>query len=186
MRVATFLAVIVAVGLLRPATVRGEIRITDLDVFLNDQDVTVHVVVLGAIPPAFVESVQTGIPANLRLTVELWRYKPLMPDRLIVTKQIERQLEYNVVTKEYKIASLSGETRPAYGTRDLRDAQRVLSEVPALKLTAASALDPTDVFYVRVLAETALRGEHTWVARVAGTAERVVRKSEFRTIMRAQ
>ena len=80
----------------------------------------------------------------------------------------------------------SGETRPPYVTRDLRDAQRVLSEVRSLKLTPASTLDPTEVFYIRVLAETALRGENTLLTRMAGTAEQATRQSDFRTIMRVQ
>ena len=36
-------------------------------------------------------------------------------DRLDLT--IERQLAYNVVTKEYKVVALKGETRAAHGTR---------------------------------------------------------------------
>jgi hypothetical protein len=138
------------------------------------------------VPPAFVESIESGVQATVRFTVELWRYNRLWVDQLVVSRLVERQLEYNVVTREYRVVSVRGETRPPYATRDLRDARRVLSEVRALKLLPASSLDPTDVFYVRVLAETALRGEHTWVARVAGTAEQARHQSEYRTIMRAQ
>ena len=32
------------------APARAELRISDLDVFLNDQEVTVHIVLLGALP----------------------------------------------------------------------------------------------------------------------------------------
>jgi uncharacterized protein DUF4390 len=186
MRAGTFLAVAVAIGLVVPALVCAEIRVNDLDVYLNDQDVTVHVVLLGAVPAAFVESIQTGIPTNVRLTIELWRYNYMWRDTLVVMKQVERQLDYNVVTKEFRVTSVHGENRSPYATRDIRDAQRLLSEVHALKLVPAASIDPADVFYVRVLAETALRGEHTWVARVAGTAENTSRRSDYRTIMRVQ
>jgi hypothetical protein len=165
---------------------RAELRINDLAVFLNDLEITVHVVVLGAIPPTFQESIQSGIPAHVRFTVELWQYNRFWRDRLMIAKTIDRQLDYNVVTKEYKVASAKGETRPPYVTRDLRDAQRVLSEVRSLKLAAASTLDPTEVFYIRVLAETALRGENTVLTRMAGTAEQATRQSDYRTIMRVE
>ena len=99
---------------------------------------------------------------------------------------IERQLAYNAVTKEYKVIALKGETQPPYGTRDLRDAQRVFSEVRSLKLGPATALSPTEVFYIRVLAEAALNGENTFVTRMAGTAEQTERQSEYRTIQRMQ
>ena len=169
-----------------PAPGRAELRISDLDVFLNDQEVTVHVVVLDAVPPAFVESIQSGIPAHVRFTVELWQYNRFWRDRRLMMKVVERNLDYNVVTKEYKVAVVEGEGRGPYVTRDLRDAQRLLSEVRGLKLTPATSLDLTDVFYVRVLAETALRGENTFLARMAGTAEQTLRQSDYRTIMRVQ
>src|SRR5262249_11267553 len=105
-------------------------------------------------------------------------------DRLVHSVLIERQLAYNTVTKEYRITALKGETQPPYGTRDLRDAQRLFSEVRALKLGPAASLSPTEVFYIRVLAEAALNGENTFVTGRAGTAEKPGRQSEYRTIQR--
>jgi hypothetical protein len=167
-----------------PAT--AELRVNDLDIYLNDHDVTVHVVLLGTIPASFHEGLQSGIPAHVRYTVELWQYNRMWRDALIKSVTIERQLAYNVVTKEYKVHSLKGETRPPHATRDLRDAQRVLSEVQGLKFGPASSLDPAEIFYVRVHAESALNGENTFLARMSGTAEQTMRQSDFRTIQRVQ
>ncbi len=114
----------------------AELRISDLDVFLNDYEVTVHVVLLGALPEGLHEGVQSGIPAHVRFTVELWQYRPYWPDHLLMTKVIERSLAYNVVTKEFKVSALHGEAGSVFATRDLRDAQRILSEL-RLKLTPA-------------------------------------------------
>ena len=169
-----------------PAPARAELRVNDLDIYLNDHDVTVHVVLLGTIPPGFHEGLQSGIPAHVRYTVELWQYNRMWRDQLVKSVTIERQLAYNVVTKEYKVTSLKGETRPPHGTRDLRDAQRVLSEVRGLKLGPASGLDAAEIFYVRVHAESALNGENTFIARMSGTAEQTMRQSDFRTIQRVQ
>ena len=180
-------AAVLALWLLMGATpARGDLRVNDLDIYLNDHDVTVHVVLLGTIPPTFQEGLQSGIPAHVRYTVELWQYNRLWRDALITSVTIERQLAYNVVTKEYKVTSLKGETRPPHGTRDLRDAQRVLSDVRGLKLGPASGLDPAEIFYVRVHAESALNGENTFIARMSGTAEQTMRQSDFRTIQRVQ
>ena len=184
LRVSTWslLALVVAVA----PSAYAELRISDLDVFLNDHDITVHVVLLGTVPETFLESIHSGIPAHVRFTVELWQYRRLQTDRLVVSRVIERALSYNVVTKEYKVAAVKGETRPVYTTRELRDAQRVLSDARAAKLAAASELDPADVIYVRVRAETALNGENTFFTRMAGHAEQVVVQSDYRTIARVQ
>jgi len=178
----TLLAVVFAT-----ATPAGaDLRISDLDVFLNDQEVTVNVSLLDAVPGGFTEGLQSGIPAHVRYTVELWQYKRFWRDSLLLAKVVERRLSYNVVTKEYKVTSLKGETRAPHVTRDLRDAQRVLSEVRGLKLTPAGAMDPTLVIYVRVHAESALNGDNSFVTRMAGTAEETMRQSEFRSLTRVQ
>src|SRR5213593_3066978 len=93
----SLLAAALALGVTAPA--RAELRISDLDVFLNDHEVTVHVVLFGAIPDAFQEGIQGGIPTHVRFTVELWQYKRYWPDKRLTTKLVERSLAYNVVPR---------------------------------------------------------------------------------------
>jgi len=172
---------------LAAATPAGaDLRISDLDVFLNDHELTVNVSVLDAVPETFQEGIQSGIPTHIRYTIELWQYNRYWRDVRLLARVVERQLTYNVVTKEYKVTSLHGETRAPHVTRDQRDAQRVLSDLRALKLTPAGTMNPSDVIYVRVLAEAALNGENSFVTRMAGTAEETTRQSEYRTIRRVQ
>jgi hypothetical protein len=175
---------VVALAAATPAS--AGLRISDLDVFLNDHELTVNVSVLGAIPDAFQEGLQSGIPSHVRYTIELWQYNRYWRDVRLLARTVERQLVYNVVSKEYKITSLAGETRAPHVTRDLRDAQRVLSEVRGLKLAPATTMSATDVIYVRVHAEAALNGDNSFVTRMAGTAEETMRQSEYRTISRVQ
>ena len=180
-------AVLAVLALLAgPPAASADLRISDFDVFLNDHEVTVHFVLLGAVPPSFTEGIQSGIPTQYRYTVELWQYNRLWRDSLLIRKVIERQLDYNVVAKEFKVTTLRGEAGQPYLTRELHDAQRVISEVRGVKLTPATAVDPNEILYVRVQAEAALNGEHTWVGRVSGTAEQTARQSEYRTIFRRQ
>jgi hypothetical protein len=181
------LLVLLALTLLLPGTpAAAELRISDLDVYLNDHEVTVHAVALGALGPAFQEGLESGLPAHVRFTVELWQYNRLWRDRLLITHVLERHVTYNVVTKEYRVTFAKGELRQPYATRELRDAQRVSSELQSVKLTPASALDPSGVIYVRVHAEAALSGENTFLSRLAGTAERAIRQSDYRSLMRTQ
>jgi len=179
-------AALTAVVLAVAAPASADLRISDLDVFLNDHELTVNVSLLDALPGGFSEGIQSGIPAHVRYTIELWQYKRLWRDSLLLARIVERQLTYNVVTKEYKVTSLKGETRAPHVTRDLRDAQRVLSELRGLKLTPTGAMDPSEIIYVLVRAESALNGDNSIVTRMAGTAEETMRQSEFRTIMGVQ
>jgi hypothetical protein len=156
--------------LLAPAPATAQIRISNLSVFLNDFDVTVQVVLLGAIPTTLHESLHSGVPTHVRFTVELWQYSRLWVERRLKSRTVERQITYNVLTKEYKVTSLTGEQREPLLTRNLREAQRVVSELRLPKLAPAASLDPSELFYVRVRADVSLNGENSWVARVAGDA----------------
>src|ERR671930_602708 len=105
-----FAAALALLLLAGAAPARADLRISDLDIYLNDHEVTVRVVLLDAIPPGFHEGLQSGIPAHVRFTIELWQYNRLWRDRLVHRVTIVRQLAYNAVTKEYKVTSLKGET----------------------------------------------------------------------------
>ena len=155
---------------LSPTPAQAQIRISNLSVFLNDLDVTVQIVLLGAVPPSLHDSLHSGVPTHLRYTVELWQYSRLWIERRLQARTVERQITYNVLTKEYKVASIAGEQRDAYLTKNLREAQRVASDVRVSKLAPVASLDPNELFYVRVRADVSLNGVNSWVARIAGDA----------------
>ena len=154
----------------RPRPLGAEIRISNLSVFFNDFEVTVQVVLLGAIPAPLHESLHSGVPTHVRFHVELWQYSRLWVERLIQRRTVERQLTYNVLTKEYRVMSLEGEQREPYLTKNLRDAQRVLSDLRVSRLAPSTALDTRELYYVRVRSDVSLNGENSWVARMAGDA----------------
>jgi hypothetical protein len=154
-----------------PAPVGADVRISNLSVFLNDYDVTVTVVLFGALPASLHESIHTGIAAHVRFYVELWQYTRLGVDRRLQARTVERQLTYNVLTKEYKVAPLRGEQREAFLTKDLREAQRVISELRVGQLAPVAALDKQEIYYVRVRSDVSLGGVNSWFARMTGEAE---------------
>jgi len=161
---------VVACLLTLPAAADAEIRISNLSVFLNDLDVTVQVVLLGAIPPSLHESLHSGVATHVRFHVELWQYSRFWVERRVQVRVVERQLTYNLLTKEYKVASLAGEPREPYLTKNLREAQRVASDLRVSRLAPVSSLDAQELYYVRVRADVSLGGVNSWVARIAGDA----------------
>jgi hypothetical protein len=168
---------VLAAGLLGAVLLPGapgadaEVRVSNLAVFLNDYDVTVTVVLFGAIPIGLSESIHTGIAAHVRYYVELWQHAPLGIDRRLQTRTVERQLTYNVLTKEYKVTSVKGEQREPVLTKDLREAQRVISELRVGQLAPMAALDRRELYYVRARSDVSLGGVNSWFARMTGEAE---------------
>ena len=156
---------------IRPAPAAADVRISNLSVFLNDYDVTVLVVLFDAIPDSLHESIHTGIAAHVRYYVELWQYTRMGVDRRLQARMVERQLTYNVLTKEYKITALKGETHEPILTKDLREAQRMISELRVGQLAPVVALDRQELYYVRARSDVSLGGVNSWFARMTGEAE---------------
>ena len=181
------LLVVAGAALALPGAAVAEIRISNLSVFLNDLDVTVQVVLLGAVPPSLHESLHSGVATHVRFNVELWQYSRFWVERRIQTRAVERQLTYNVLTKEYKVASLAGEQREPYLTKSLREAQRVLSDLRVARLAPSSTLDAQELYYVRVRADVSLGVVNSWVSRMAGdAAETPWVQSSLLTVNRSQ
>ena len=170
-RTAMLAASLLAALLPGPHEAAAQVRINNLAVFLNDHDVTVTVVLFGAVPASMLESIHTGIATHVRYYVELWQHTPMGMDRRLQARTVERQLTYNVLAKEYKVSSLQGEHREPLLTKDLREAQRVISELRVGQLTPVATLEQRELFYVRVRSDVSLGGVNSWFARMTGEAE---------------
>jgi hypothetical protein len=141
------------VGVSTLAQGAGPLRVSNLTVTNTDNTLLVSMVILGALPDGIVEGLATGIPASARFQLELWQYNSWWVDRRVVAKLLERQVLYDVLTKEYRVTAVQGEEREPYVTRDVWEAERVLSEVRSFRLTPTGHLKADDLYYVRVRAE---------------------------------
>jgi hypothetical protein len=131
----------------------GPLRVSNLVVTNSERTLLVHLVLLGSLPEEIVEGLGTGIPATVRFQVELWQSVSWWVDRRIAAKILERQVVYDVLTKEYRVTAVQGEERDPYVTRDIWEAERVLSDVRALRLFPISSLKLQDLYYVRARAD---------------------------------
>lgn len=136
-----------------PSAQAASLRIADLTVTNSEESLGVHAVLIGPMPPQMLEALETGIPASVRFTVELWQYGHFWFDRLLATKVIERTVTYDVLTKEYRVTTVKGEERPPQITKTLKEAQRGLTTLREPKFAPFATLKPDDLYYVRVRGE---------------------------------
>ena len=97
------------------------LRISNLVVTNSDSILLVTLVLLGAMPDGIVEGLGTGIPAAVRFQLELWQYNSWWVDRRVVAKLVERQVLYDVLTKEFRVAPL----------RERADKARIRTRTPS-------------------------------------------------------
>lgn len=129
------------------------LKIADLVVTNSEESLGVHAVLIGPMPTQMLEALETGIPATIRFTVELWQYSRFWFDRLIGTKLIERTVTYDVLTKEYRVTTVKGEERPPQITKTLSEAQRAMTTLREPNLVRFSTLKPDELYYVRMRGE---------------------------------
>src|SRR5262245_3895569 len=184
----------VALGLLlvagpAPGAV-APLRISNLVVTNSDSTLVVTLVLLGAMPDGIVEGLGTGIPAGVRFQLELWQYNSWWVDRRVVAKLVERQVLYDVLTREFRVAAVQGEEREPYVTRDVWEAERVLSELRGFKLTEMTHLNLNELYYVRVRAEVRSGAPDSSVSRimpfVSSRAETSWEQTPLLTLRRAR
>jgi hypothetical protein len=183
-----------ALGLLLAAGPAGSagapFRISNLVVTSSDSVLLVNLVLLGVMPNGIVEGLGTGIPAAVRFQLELWQYSSWWVDRRVVAKLVERQVVYDVLTKEFRVSAVQGEEREPYVTRDVWEAERVLSEIRAFKLTPMGHLNLDDLYYVRVRAEVRSGAPDSSVSRlmpfVSSRAETSWEQTPLLTLRRAR
>jgi hypothetical protein len=128
-------------------------RLSNLVVTNSGQALVVSAVLLGSLPEGVREGLSTGIPATVRYQVELWQYNSWWVDRRLVAKLVERNVIFDVLTREYRVTASQGEQREPYVTRDIWEAERVLSELKTLSLATVQGLKDEDLYYVRARAE---------------------------------
>ncbi len=131
----------------------GPIRVSNLVVTNSEKTLLVNAVLLGSLPEGVVEGLGTGIPATVRFQVELWQYNSWWVDRRVAAKILERQVVFDVLTKEYRVSGGPGDERDPYVTRDIWEAERVLSELRGLRLAPITSLRSEDLYYVRIRAD---------------------------------
>lgn len=136
-----------------PRVGAADLKMANLVVTNSEKSLMVHAVLLGSLPEDLVEGLGAGIPAVVRFQVELWQYNSFWVDRRIAAKSIERQITYDVLTKEYRVMSVQEEGREPYVTRDLWEARRVISQLRALRLAPIDLLKLEELYYVRLRAE---------------------------------
>jgi hypothetical protein len=144
----------------------GPFRISNLVVMNSDSTLLVNLVLLGAMPDGIVEGLGTGLPAAVRFELQLWQYNSWWVDRRVVVKLVERQVVYDVLTKEFRVSAVQGEEREPYVTRDVWEAERVLSEIRGFKLTQMNHLNLDELYYVRVRAEVRSGAPDSSVSRI--------------------
>lgn len=91
-------------------------------------------------------SLRSGLPARVRLVVELWNERAALWDHFVLDHRSEVRVLYDVLDARYDVFDGGGALLASTAERD--EAARWVEEVEGLPLCAVDALDPDERYYV--------------------------------------
>ena len=145
------LGVVVAVALvsLGPLPARA-VEVSDVRVTRVEDHVTVTLHTGHVLSPRVRESLERGMPATVRLTVDVWRVRPGWFDQRVGSQRGEVRIARNAWSDEYQMRRLAG---PLLTLLDLDETERELARPMRVRVLPVAELRPDARYYAIVRVE---------------------------------
>ena len=135
-----------AAATLVPALARA-VEVTDLRVTRVEEHVTVTLSTRRVLSPRVRESLERGMPATVRLSVDVWRVRPGWFDQRAGTQHAEMRIARNAWSDEYQMRRQAG---PLLTLLDLDEAERELARPMRVRVLPVSQLRDEARYYAIV------------------------------------
>ena len=127
------------------AVALGAVRVTRVE-----DHVTVALGMSRVLSPRVRESLERGMPATVRLSVELWRARPGWFDERVGSERLEMRIARNAWSDEFQMRRQAG---PLFTLLDLDETERELGRPIRVRVLPRARLLPEARYYAIVRAE---------------------------------
>ena len=151
-----------------PAEERGECQIRDVSLRKKSRDLAVDFHVAGAFDREVEDTIQSGLPRTLSFLLELYRPRPLLPDRRLRAWRLEHTIRYDNLKDEFLItrtvtAGGAGRPLPPIVLRGLPKAVQTAANVEGFALPLAESGSPVRyLLRIRARVEPLEEGDAPW------------------------
>jgi hypothetical protein len=121
------------------------VEVADVRVTRVEDHATVSLRTTGVLSPRVRDSLERGMPATVRLTVELWRVRPGWFDHQVRVETSELRIARNAWSDEFQMRRRSG---PLVTLIDLDETERELARPVRVRLHPVANLLPRERYYV--------------------------------------
>ena len=129
-----------------------EIKLANLDIFNNQDDLLVYVNIQGAFQDKINKYILIGVPATFSFFITLYKVRDMWIDKKLADLKIAHKINYNTLKKEF-IIRRSWEKENLRITKNFIEAQQLMSNVDHLKVVSLSKLERDQKYQIRVKAE---------------------------------
>ncbi len=133
-----------------------EAKLTNVIVTNTRDDLLLYLRVEGAFREDMKRAILSGVPTTFSFFIHLYQYRSFWFDKEIVELKVTHTIRYNPIKKEF-IVSRSWENTPPVKTRSFLEAQKLMTEIEALKVVALSRLEKGRQYQIQAKAELSKR-----------------------------
>ena len=117
----------------------ADVRVTRVDAYVAVLLRTTHV-----LSPRIRDSLERGMPATVRLSVDVWKVRPGWFDQMVHTERAELRVARNAWSDEYQMRRDAG---PLVTLLDLDEVERELERPSRVRVMPLSGMDPGAHYY---------------------------------------
>lgn len=118
----------------------------EVEVFVGDDDLLVDVRTTDLVNDDVQRALRSGLPARVRLRVELWARRSVLWDELVLTVQTDLRVVYLLIDERFDVLDDTGQL--VFTSADAEDVARWVGSVHALPLCALDEVESNRSHYV--------------------------------------
>ncbi len=142
-----------------------EIKLANLDIFNNRDNLLVYVNIQGAFHDKINKYLLIGVPATFSFFITLYKVRDMWIDKKIADLKITHKINYNALKKEF-IIRRSWEKENLRITKSFIEAQQLMSNVDHLKVVSLSKMEKDRKYQIRVKAEVSKNKQSSYPPNV--------------------
>ncbi len=158
-----------------------EIKLANLDIFNNRNDLLVYVNIQGAFHDKINKCLLIGVPATISFFITLYKVRDMWIDKKIADLKITHKINYNVLKKEF-IVRRSWERENLRITKSFIEAQQLMSNVDHLKVISLSKMEKDRKYQIKVKAEVSKDTQSSYLPNVYHYASKWNLETQLYTI----
>ncbi len=130
----------------------GEEKITDINVALGKEDVSVSAKLINGLNKEVEEAIKNGIQKDIIYSTILKKKRSVWFDEYVVTREIKYTIKYDVLKKQYTLIT-RGNGNKEKVTQNYDEIKAVVSRIENTAVSSKKVLEPDEVYYVSIKAE---------------------------------
>lgn len=131
----------------------NEPAITDIFVTNDDRALLLSARVKGGFTPEVLEAIESGVPTTFIYYLKLHQKKSFWFDEEVVAREIQHQVKYDPLKKEFYFVQANGVVRNNRTTKDLAEVRRWMSMLLAEPIVPVYLLQIGAEYYVKMKVE---------------------------------